>query len=568
MSKNLLIIFALIFASLLSFSQSTSITYNQYVLGSENSDTTEIAVIQSDSKVKIESLEKLPEKPIPGLANEITFLDYSKGEIISQLVYKDSSYFAKQAMHTPAYEFLDDTATILGLRCKKAQTTINSNRIEIWYINQLGIEVSPVSWLGIIEGTVLKIIRNENYVIEAKSFEQTNTSKPVIPHYLGVKKTPSELSQLRKDKLIITIPVFSNEQIFWGDTSTLSKEIPFDTTLHIAGGTLIFKRLRLPKIPDHYQAFAEISTWSNGDAYDRTGSVFIIPNAPESFAQAFHEGVDVLPKLEGKDSEVYQGIMLKDDYQPVVELVRFFTPFGVRHFNNRVKIDGLEWKEQAYYKQDISDLRQYLSDEIIIGTYIGNYDKGGHIFNLDLSFYPGSSDWTEDNDNKNWSLPLFNTVNVMEMADQNYGKLFGTDTLTIEFEVPEDVENLRLRYISTGHGGWGGGDEFNPKENKIFVDGALRVVHTPWRTDCATYRDFNPVSGNFWNGMSSSDYSRSGWCPGKATEPVYFNLEDLQPGKHQISVVIPQGKPEGNSISYWNISGLLLGTKKTSKPNN
>ena len=380
-----------------------------------------------------------------------------------------------------------------------------------------------------------------------------------------MEKTPSELSQLRKDKLIITIPVFSNEQIFWGDTNQLPNEIPFDTTLHIAGGTLIFKRLRLPKIPDHYHAFAEITTYSNGDAYDRTGSVFIIPNSSESFAQAFQEGLDVLPKFEGKDGEIYQGIMLTASYQPVVELIRFFTPFGVRHFNDRVKIDGLEWKEKAYYKQDVSDLRHYLSDEIIIGTYIGNYDNGGHIFNLDLKFYPGSTDWMDNNDDKNWSLPIFNTVNIMEMAGQNYGKLFGTDTLTIEFEVPEDVKNLRLRYISTGHGGWGGGDEFNPKENKIFIDGALRFVHTPWRTDCATYRALNPVSGNFWNGMSSSDYSRSGWCPGEATEPVYFNLEDMHPGKHQISIVISQGKPEGNSFSYWNTSGLLLGTKKTAK---
>jgi len=222
----------------------------------------------------------------------------------------------------------------------------------------------------------------------------------------------------------------------------------------------------------------------------------------------------------------------------------------------------LQWKEKSFYKQDISDLKHYLSEEVIIGAYIGNYDKGGHILSFDLSFYPGSTEWTDENDSRSWLLPLFNTVNIMEMANQNYGKLFGTDTLSIAFEVPEDVENLRLRYISTGHGGWGGGDEFNPKENKIFLDGVLRFVHTPWRTDCATYRDLNPISGNFWNGMSSSDYSRSGWCPGEATEPVYFNLDDLAPGKHTISLVIPQGKPEGNSLSYWAVSGMLVGKKR------
>jgi len=86
--------------------------------------------------------------------------------------------------------------------------------------------------------------------------------------------------------------------------------------------------------------------------------------------------------------------------------------------------------------------------------------------------------------------------------------------------------------------------------------------YTPWRCDCATYREFNPVSGNFWNGVSSSDLSRSGWCPGTATNPVYFDLNDLKPGHHVITVAIPQGADEGSSFSHWMVSGVLLGNKK------
>jgi hypothetical protein len=124
--------------------------------------------------------------------------------------------------------------------------------------------------------------------------------------------------------------------------------------------------------------------------------------------------------------------------------------------------------------------------------------------------------------------------------------------------MPEGAADVRLRYISTGHGGWGGGDEFNPKENVLFIDGAKTFTHTPWRCDCATFRDQNPVSGNFWNGVSSSDYSRSGWCPGTATNPVYFDLGFLKPGKHTLRVAIPQGKDEGGSFSHWMVSGTLL----------
>src|SRR5699024_6216371 len=124
------------------------------------------------------------------------------------------------------------------------------------------------------------------------------------------------------------------------------------------------------------------------------------------------------------------------------------------------------------------------------------------------------------------------------------------------------VKDLRLRYLSTGHGGWDGGDEFNPKQNTIFIDGKKVYAYTPWRTDCATYRLENPSSGNFSNGLSSSDYSRSGWCPGTTTNPVFIPLPYLTPGWHTITIAIPQGKPEGNSFSFWNVSGVLLGEVK------
>ena len=104
----------------------------------------------------------------------------------------------------------------------------------------------------------------------------------------------------------------------------------------------------------------------------------------------------------------------------------------------------------------------------------------------------------------------------------------------------------------------GRGDEFNPKENVLYIDGVKRFTHTPWRCDCATFRDQNPVSGNFWNGVSSSDYSRSGWCPGTATNPVYVDLGDLKPGRHTLRIAIPQGADEGGSFSHWMVSGVLL----------
>ena len=145
------------------------------------------------------------------------------------------------------------------------------------------------------------------------------------------------------------------------------------------------------------------------------------------------------------------------------------------------------------------------------------------------------------------------------MAGQNYGKLFGTDSLTVTFTIAVNATRAKLRYISTGHGGWNGGDEFVPKTNTIIIDGKPAFSYTPWRQDCGCYRNLNPVSGNFWNGLSSSDYSRSGWCPGTATQPVYFDLTPWADGKpHTLTIAIPQGQPVEGMFSHWSVSGVLV----------
>lgn len=567
-SKHFIILTTILLSlfSFLNINAQNVIIYQSYSLGSKSGDTSKMEIISFGDKYIIKNEETPTENIIPGLATTITYVDYEAQKIYTQLKYSENEcYYSKSDLKNNfELEEKEDIEKINGYKCKKLSTSINSNSIDIWYTEETNIQASPMPRLGYIPGTIMKIVRNGSMITEVQKIIKDKKFKDeLIPQNLGIEKTERDLSNLKKDKLIIKTAIFQNDSIHWGDTSKIVGELPFDTTLHFAGGTLILKRLNIDKLPSHYQLFIEIITHSNGDAYDRTGSIFVIPQSkPVSFAKGLIEGVDSLPIFTGKDGEKYQGIRLENDYLPVVELVRFFTPFGVGHFNERVHIDGLDWNDEAYYKQEVSDLRNYLSGDILIGAYIGNYDSGGHKISLNLLAYPGDYVWDETEKSQSWELPLFNTCNIMEMGGQNYGKLFGTDSLNIEFEIPENIENLKLRYISTGHGGWGGGDEFNPKENVIIIDGQKRFSHTPWREDCATFRDLNPVSGNFWNGISSSDYSRSGWCPGTATQPVYFNLSDLKSGKHTITIAIPQGQKEGGSFSHWNISGILTGETK------
>ncbi|WP_430812682.1 MULTISPECIES: PNGase F N-terminal domain-containing protein [unclassified Carboxylicivirga] len=548
-----------------TYTKQGTVTYKTLYNGNEREDmpllhlqyANEVAALWRDAP-EVEEL-------IPGYAHETTYLDYSALNMYQVAVFDDGDKYhaAKSFTDLPVPELVaDKTREILGYTCKLAKTVINSNTIELWYTTEAGIQGSPQPRVGHVPGLVLSVVRNGNYEQLATDIkkQRKKLKKSLMTDNLGQEVSANALGDIKRSKMIISTRVFDDEQICWGKEKMVVDEPQLDSVYHFAGGTLIVKNVKLPKTPDHYSVFAEIKQYSNGDAYDRTGSVFVIPTGRTTdFWDGLKNGINTLPIYYDVDSLAYQGVVLTDEYEPLVELVRFFTTFGINHFNDRVKIKDIAWEDHSIYKQDVSDLKTYLEGEVLIGAFIGNYDGGGHKITLDIKAYPGSFDWKEESGVQQYRQPLFNTCNVMEMGGQRYGTMFKNDSLTVDFTVPEGVTELKLRYITTGHGGWGGGDEFNPKQNEIFIDGERVYTFTPWRTDCAAYRKYNPVSGNFWNGISSSDLSRSGWCPGTATNPEYVELKDLKPGKHRLKVAIPLGAPAGNSFSAWSISGILIG---------
>ncbi|MEO6705371.1 MAG: PNGase F N-terminal domain-containing protein, partial [Ginsengibacter sp.] len=479
------------------------------------------------------------------------------------LTLKDGSRFT---LKTPFSNYetaalTGDTATILGYHCKKAKVIIRSNTIEIWFTNEIPLKGSPSLGIAPNLGLILKTVRNgnsETYATKVQ-LQKLTDAEVSLPKDLGEIVDEATYRRKEIDNRFTTIPVFTQQQINFTDSIINPDDDKENVTYRYAGGTLILKKIKLPDTNNN-SVFAHLTQYSNGDAYDRTGSVFLIPTDREiSFLNALKNSVHALPLYKDKQGKEYPGVVETEKYLPPLELMRFFTPFGVRAFNERSKIKGYNWADSVNYKQDITDLLPRLKGEVWIGVFIGNYDKSGHTVNLNLEFHPQQRDSTKKN---NWVQPIFNTLNILEMAGQPYATMFDNDSLTVSVNIPEGLKNLALRYVSTGHGGWGNGDEFNQKLNEIFVDGKKVFSFIPWRTDCATYRMYNPSSGNFGDGNSSSDLSRSNWCPGTTTNPVYIPLDNLAPGTHTFKIAIPLGKSEGSSFSSWNISGCLIGEYK------
>lgn len=454
---------------------------------------------------------------------------------------------------------------ILGYKCKYAEYSYFSNKVELWYTEDAKAKGSLFSrFLPSENALILKIKVNGSLRLTATAIEKIDTLQFDYLADNATEVSDAKFEELKINSRFTVLNIFDDETINWDTSITTPRfdEIENDVVYHFSNGTVLLKKIKLNEdLKSNNRVFAKLNCRSNGDAYDRTGSVFIVPaNKQLSVINAFIDSVQLLPSYTDNNGGHYNGIRLEDNYEPAIEAMRFFTSFGVNYFNEKRPINNYPWANDVVYKQEISSLIPNTEDEIWVGVFIGNYDKGGHKISLEFDIYPAFD--VIPIDQKTYVQPLFSTVNILEGTGQNYGRLFNNDTLEIDFTVPDNIDDLKLLFTTTGHGGWGEGDEFVPKLNTILLDGKPIFSIMPWRTDCATYRFSNPASGNFGNGMSSSDLSRSNWCPATLTPPYVIPLSQLKEGIHKLKVIIDQGQDTESGYSHWQVSGVLTGNTK------
>jgi hypothetical protein len=502
-------------------------------------------------------------------SSEKYFIDYTENKSYQTYVLKNGNIItvSENLDSYPIPEIINknltaDTMTILGFLCRKANVTIRSNHIEIWFTEQLPYRGTPAVNIGAKLGLVLKIVRNNNFIIQAENISFSN-NEISLPNNFGQLISLPYYRYLVTSENYKTLNIFQNEIINYDNYINNPEFGKANITYRFSKGNIILKKISLPDSMGSNLVFAELCEKSRGDAYDRTGSCFIIPESTASnfttYIDAFNDGLDKLPVYQSNSNNIYRGLNLTQNYVPPIELIRFITPFGIGHFNSQVQVYSIQWEDSVIYSQDITDLLPVLKGDVWFGVYIGCYDSGGHNVSLNLKFFPENIPHIQAASPDDWIKPIIFTPNLMESESQPYSDIFLYDTLSVKVNIPEGLKSLKLRFISTGHGGWENGDEFNKKLNSIFLDGKLIYSFIPWRDDCRTYRKYNPASGNFPNGLSSSDYSRSGWCPGAAAVPIDIIINDLSPGEKTFSVFIPMGKPEGSSFSSWNVSAVLIG---------
>ncbi len=224
-----------------------------------------------------------------------------------------------------------------------------------------------------------------------------------------------------------------------------------------------------------------------------------------------------------------------------IELVKFVTAYG----------------GATEYEVDVSHLAPLLAGRCTFRGFIYTWSSPGWRVDFSLTIEDDPADpHGRPLENPAWAAGLLYEESVTE-------ELMRDGPIEIEVEIPENIDRVIMHYLVSGHCTDGrGADEFVSKDNVIAVDG--NVVHRfrPWRDDCRQFRSINPYTRRWSDGWWSSDYSRSGWCPGDRVAPLELDLSDhLTPGMHVVRFEIEDVRPEDDDghFGYWRVSSHLTG---------
>lgn len=366
----------------------------------------------------------------------------------------------------------------------------------------------------------------------------------------------------------LEVKVFERESINFNGTAGPDKSV-----MRYQSGRIIVKKVDVPVFEEGTDVQVKLTVRSAGDRWDKSGSCFVISDPDKISILDVSSGDKSFPLASGM-SDGHGGVRATADYTPALEILRFMTPFGVGHFStgedtHRKPVYIPKWEKEVVWESNITHLLDAVNESFYVGIWIDTWTAEG--YEVDLSFSYSNRPYVTCE-----VVPLVNTIPYV--SGQSLPDFFPTQDIKQEFELKKKVRNARLHYITTGHGGHSGGDEFIKIKNTVSINGNKVLDFSPWRDDCASFRRFNPTSG-VWlrkdsaayidfqerkykvkeieERIASSDLSRSNWCPGSKVEPIVLDLGDLEAGKHELLISIGATPADKDKFNHWLVSAYI-----------
>jgi len=279
----------------------------------------------------------------------------------------------------------------------------------------------------------------------------------------------------------------------------------------------------------------DVRTEDNGRVIERTVALRRVDSNVRITA---HLVINPIPKDETEVHDRWDragNVSVEVAGKPDLELIKFITAYGGR----------------TEYRIDVTHLSPVLTGDATIKAFIDTWVSPAWTIDFDLEYEPDSLERVAQ-----WVEPI--------LFEPSYTRDFQGDTgILVNVVVPSEQKRVILHYYVSGHCTDGtDADEFVKKDNVISVDGVVVHRFQPWRDDCRNFREINPYTRRWSDGYWSSDYSRSGWCPGDFVKPLELDLTDhLTPGPHSIRFVIENVRPknEKGDHGYWRVSGAVIG---------
>ncbi|MEZ4910551.1 MAG: peptide-N-glycosidase F-related protein [Saprospiraceae bacterium] len=197
------------------------------------------------------------------------------------------------------------------------------------------------------------------------------------------------------------------------------------------------------------------------------------------------------------------------------EIMSFVTPYGI---GLDLGADGKTW---------LFDLTDF--GPILKGNKRLVMDKGGEYqeeMNLRFAFIKGTPSRNVKDIHQVWPVNSYNYSDILNNRQLE----------PREITVENDVQNAKVRVVTTGHGQEG---EFIPRSHSININGGTsEFVWSLWK-ECAD----NPIypQGGTWV------YDRAGWCPGAPSDLREFEISSLVGNKSTFSIDYGLNTASGDS---------------------
>ena len=177
--------------------------------------------------------------------------------------------------------------------------------------------------------------------------------------------------------------------------------------VRLMSGRVVYKKVTMPTFRKGTDVKVKLTVRSNGDRWDKSGSCFVVSDPKKLSILSFTEKEAKFPKDSYIDDK-YAGYVAGENYNPVVELMRFMTPFGVGHYSdnkvkNRRPVYIPTWEKQVVWVHDITDLESLVTGTFYIGVWIDSWTAEGYDFDLELIY-------SNRKQQKVTVLPLVNTI--------------------------------------------------------------------------------------------------------------------------------------------------------------